>query len=53
MHGLGNDFVIIDARLHAVVISAANAAAISDRQSGIGWAPLFVLPASAPADVRM
>ncbi len=53
MHGLGNDFVIIDARLQPVAISAANAAAIADRHSGIGCDQLIVLHPSDQADVRM
>lgn len=33
MHGLGNDFVVIDARQRPFSLSAAQAAAIADRLS--------------------
>ena len=53
MHGLGNDFVVIDARVRAVPITARRAAALADRQTGIGCDQLIVLEPSADADVRM
>jgi diaminopimelate epimerase len=53
MNGLGNDFVVLDARSHALAIDAAKAHAIADRKSGIGCDQLIVLEASDKADVRM
>ena len=53
MHGLGNDFVIIDARLDDMELTGARALAIADRHSGIGCDQLIVLRPSRQADVRM
>lgn len=53
MHGLGNDFVVIDARVHAVAMTATRARSIADRQTGIGCDQLIILEPSDQADVRM
>ncbi len=53
MHGLGNDFVVIDARAAAVEMTAARAHAIADRKTGIGFDQLILLEPSSVADVRM
>lgn len=53
MHGLGNDFIVIDARARAVAMSNARAAALADRRTGIGCDQLIVLEPSEIADVRM
>jgi diaminopimelate epimerase len=53
MHGLGNDFVIIDGRGTPVDISPARAKALADRKSGIGCDQLIVIEPSDIADVRM
>ena len=53
MHGLGNDFVILDAREEAVAMDAARARAIADRRTGIGCDQVIVLEPSQVADVRM
>ncbi|MBS0505193.1 MAG: diaminopimelate epimerase [Proteobacteria bacterium] len=53
MHGLGNDFVVIDARVRAVAITPARARAIADRHQGIGCDQLILLEPSASADLRM
>jgi diaminopimelate epimerase len=53
MHGLGNDFVVIDARVHAVEMSKARAYAIADRHIGIGCDQLILLEPSSVADVKM
>jgi diaminopimelate epimerase len=53
MNGLGNDFVVLDARARPVAISDAQARAIADRESGIGCDQLIVLEPSSAADVRM
>ena len=53
MHGLGNDFVILDAREEAVAIDAARARGIADRRTGIGCDQVILLEPSEVADVRM
>jgi diaminopimelate epimerase len=53
MHGLGNDFVVIDARLASVEVTPARARAIADRHEGIGCDQLILIEPSAVADVRM
>jgi len=53
MHGLGNDFVVIDARETPVEISSARAKALADRKTGIGCDQLILLEPSDVADVRM
>ena len=53
MHGLGNDFVVIDARENAVAMSEARARAIADRRTGIGCDQLILLGPSDSADARM
>jgi diaminopimelate epimerase len=53
MHGLGNDFVVIDARLDAVAMSEGRARAIADRRTGIGCDQLIMLEPSTSADARM
>jgi diaminopimelate epimerase len=53
MHGLGNDFVVIDAREHSVEMSAARIRAIGDRRTGIGFDQLILIEPSDVADVKM
>ncbi len=53
MHGLGNDFVIIDARQESLAVTPALARAIADRRTGVGCDQLIVLEPSESADVRM
>lgn len=53
MHGLGNDFVIIDGRDAPVEMTAARAHAIADRKTGIGFDQLILLETSTVADVKM
>ena len=43
MHGCGNDFVVLDARAHALGITPARAAAIADRRTGIGCDQVIIL----------
>ncbi|SFD53087.1 diaminopimelate epimerase [Roseivivax sediminis] len=43
MHGLGNDFVVIDARAGVVDVSPALAAALADRHRGVGYDQLAVI----------
>jgi len=54
MHGLGNDFVVLDARARPLPMTPARAAAIADRRRGIGCDQLILLePGTAGADVFM
>ena len=53
MHGLGNDFVIVDAREEAFEVTPPVAKAIADRRTGIGCDQLIVLEPSQTADLRM
>jgi diaminopimelate epimerase len=54
MHGLGNDFVVLDARADAVpAMTGALAAAIADRHLGIGCDQLILLEPSQAGDFRM
>jgi diaminopimelate epimerase len=55
MQGLGNDFVVLDARRRAIPLGLADRRRIADRHFGIGCDQLIVLepPQSAGADVFM
>ncbi|TNE38978.1 MAG: diaminopimelate epimerase [Alphaproteobacteria bacterium] len=54
MHGLGNDFVIIDARLQPFEVDAARVKAIADRRSGVGCDQLIKLePAKGDGNCYM
>lgn len=53
MHGLGNDFVVIDARQAMVEIGAARARAIADRRTGIGCDQLILIGPGEDSDVSM
>ena len=57
MHGLGNDFVILDARPETgnapLEITPALARGIADRRTGIGCDQLILLEPSNNADLRM
>jgi diaminopimelate epimerase len=53
MHGLGNDFVIIDARATPITMTGALAQGIAQRATGIGCDQLIVLEPSDVADVHM
>lgn len=53
MHGLGNDFVIIDARDAPVEISAGRIRALADRRTGIGCDQLILVEPSETADLKM
>jgi diaminopimelate epimerase len=47
MHGLGNDFVVFDARNRPVSLSLAAARAVADRRLGIGCDQVIVIEKSA------
>jgi diaminopimelate epimerase len=55
MHGLGNDFVVLDARGAAFELTLARRRAIADRRLGVGCDQLIVLeaPTERDADVFM
>ena len=53
MHGLGNDFVIIDARREPFEMTPRLARAIADRRTGVGCDQVVVLEPSDRADLRM
>lgn len=54
MHGLGNDFVVLDGRAGGVPpVDARLAAALADRHRGIGCDQLVLLEPSQTADFRM
>ena len=54
MHGLGNDFVVLDGRAQAIApVDNALAAALADRKTGIGCDQLILLEPSIVADFRM
>jgi diaminopimelate epimerase len=53
MHGLGNDFVVIDARGAPLDMTEARACAIADRHAGIGCDQLILIGEANDADVSM
>jgi len=53
MHGLGNDFLVLDAREQPIVLSAAQVRALANRHTGIGFDQLILIEPSATADVRL
>ena len=53
MHGLGNDFVILDAREQPLEVTPVLARRIADRRTGVGCDQLILLEPSDSADVRM
>src|SRR6187399_738884 len=55
MHGLGNDFVVLDARGRALDLTVPRRRAIADRRLGVGCDQLIVLepPTDDEADVFM
>ena len=54
MHGLGNDFVVFDARRQPIALDAATVRAIADRRTGVGCDQLIVIePGRDGADATM
>jgi diaminopimelate epimerase len=55
MHGLGNDFVVLDGRTAPLAIDATQARAIADRKTGVGCDQLILIepPRDPQADVVM
>ena len=52
MHGLGNDFVVLDARLGDIEVTPALAKALGNRHTGVGFDQLAVLT-NGSADVHL
>ena len=52
MHGLGNDFVVIDARRRPVAMAPDLARAIADRRQGVGCDQLIVIERPTMADAN-
>ena len=52
MHGLGNDFVVFDARAEPLSLSNLQVRALADRRTGIGCDQVIVVEPSAAATVR-
>jgi diaminopimelate epimerase len=55
MHGLGNDFVVLDCRRRAVALGASGIRALADRRTGIGCDQTILLerPRDVSARLRM
>jgi diaminopimelate epimerase len=53
MHGLGNDFVIVDSRGHGPEISAELARGLGNRHMGVGFDQLAVINDSPEADLAL
>ncbi len=53
MHGLGNDFVVLDARAQPIVLTENQIIAIADRHKGIGYDQLTVIEATDSADAHL
>lgn len=53
MHGLGNDFVVIDSRGRDAVTTASLARALGDRNRGVGFDQLAELRDAADADIAL
>ncbi len=53
MHGAGNDFVVLDARTHAIPLTTAQATTIADRRRGIGCDQIILIENAPTADAFM
>ncbi len=53
MHGLGNDFVVLDARKAPIELDEASARAISDRRLGIGCDQILVIEAAPGSEAEI
>ncbi|WP_374425017.1 diaminopimelate epimerase [Paracoccus sp. (in: a-proteobacteria)] len=53
MHGLGNDFVVLDARRSGALPDAATVAAIADRHRGVGFDQLAVILPGQNTDAKL
>jgi diaminopimelate epimerase len=53
MHGLGNDFVVVDARASTIALDAGWIRGVADRRTGVGCDQLIAVETSDVADARM
>ena len=53
MHGLGNDFVVLDCRRAAIALDAAGVRALADRRTGIGCDQVILLEPSRHPDAHL
>lgn len=53
MHGLGNDFVVVDGRGNDTVVTAELARALGDRHRGIGFDQLALIRDDSNADAQL
>ena len=53
MHGLGNDFVVLDGRATPVDLTADQVRALADRHRGIGFDQIMVIKGSEKADAGL
>ena len=53
MHGLGNDFVVIDERLTGPVVDAALARTMGDRHRGVGFDQLVAIRSHEEVDLEL
>jgi diaminopimelate epimerase len=53
MHGLGNDFVVVDRRAGGLVVTPALARALGDRNRGVGFDQLAVIESDSSAAARL
>ncbi|WP_340244270.1 diaminopimelate epimerase [Roseobacter sp. HKCCA2468] len=53
MHGLGNDFVVMDARKREVTVTADLARALADRHRGVGFDQLALIQNDHEADLAL
>ncbi|KAA9007135.1 diaminopimelate epimerase [Histidinibacterium aquaticum] len=53
MHGLGNDFVVLDARTRSVVLEPRLVEAMADRHRGVGFDQLAVIRDTNVADLAL
>ena len=53
MHGLGNDFVVVDARVHGYEITPAIAIAVGNRRTGIGFDQLALIETRPGTDAHL
>ena len=51
MHGLGNDFLVLDATRQPVALSPEDIRALADRHFGVGFDQLLVVTPGPSADV--
>ena len=53
MHGLGNDFLVLDARAEPLALTATLVRRLANRHTGIGFDQLILIEPGSTADVRL